>query len=128
MIVRLRERFRCVALDVLGAGPPRVTEGEPLDLGALSRILESFVRALDLSDLTLVLHDLGGPVALGIAPRLHDRIRALIVTESFGWPLARGAPGLARMPGLARAGSAGSGPRARPTTTCARWTGRSERC
>ena len=48
------------------------------------------------------MHDLGGPVALGIAPRLHDRIRALIVTESFGWPLARGAPGLARMPGLAR--------------------------
>jgi len=102
VIVHLRERFRCVGLDVLGAGPPRVAEGEPLDLGALSRILESFVRALDLSDITLVMHDLGGPVALGIAPRLHDRIRALIVTESFGWPLARGAPGLARMPGLAR--------------------------
>ena len=40
VIVRLRERFRCVGLDVLGAGPPRVTEGEPLDLGALSRILD----------------------------------------------------------------------------------------
>ena len=44
VIVRLRERFRCVGLDVLGAGPARVTEGESLDLGALSRILESFVR------------------------------------------------------------------------------------
>ena len=102
VIVRLRERFRCVGLDVLGAARRGSPEGEPLDLGALSRFLESFVRALDLSDLTLVLHDLGGPVALGIAPGLHDRIRALIVTESFGWPLAQGAPGLARMPGLAR--------------------------
>ena len=102
VIVRLRERFRCVGLDVLGAGQPLVTESEPLELGALSRILGSFVRALDLSDITLVMHDLGGPVALGIAPSLHDRIRALIVTESFGWPLAQGAPGLARMPGLAR--------------------------
>ena len=107
VIVRLRERFRCVGLDVLGSGPPRVTEGESLDLGALSRFLGSFVGALDVSDITLVVHDLGGPVALGIAPRLHDRIRALIVTESFGWPLAQGAPGLARMPGLARGGIRG---------------------
>ena len=97
VIVRLRGRFRCVALDVLGAGPSRAPEGRHLDLGAISRILESFVRALDLRDLTLVLHDLGGPVGLGIAPRLHNRIRALIVAESFGWPLAQDTPQLGRM-------------------------------
>jgi haloalkane dehalogenase len=97
VIVRLRGRFRCVALDVLGAGPSRAPEGRHLDLGAISRKLETFVRALDLRDLTLVLHDLGGPVGLGIAPRLHDRIRALIVAESFGWPLAQDTPQLIRM-------------------------------
>ena len=81
----------------LGAGPSRAPEGRHLDLGAISRTLESFVRALDLRDLTLVLHGLGGPVGLGIAPRLHDRIRALIVAESFGWPLAQDIPQLVRM-------------------------------
>jgi len=97
VIVRLRGRFRCVALDVLEADPSQATEGERLDLGAISRTLESFVRALDLRDLTLVLYDLGGPVGLGIAPRLHDRIRALIVAESFGWPLAQDTPQLVQM-------------------------------
>ena len=90
VIVRLLDRFRCIALDVPCADPALATEGERLDFGTPSRILESFVQALDLNDLTLVMHDLGGPVALGIAPRQHDRIQALIVTESFGWPLAPG--------------------------------------
>jgi pimeloyl-ACP methyl ester carboxylesterase len=97
VILRPRARFRCVALDVLGAGPSRAPEGRRLDLGATARTLESFVRTLDLRDLTLVLHDLGGPVGLGIAPRMHDRIRALIVAESFGWPLSQDTPQLVRM-------------------------------
>ena len=101
VIVRLRDRFRCIALDVPCADPALATEGERLDFGPPSRILESFVRTLDLNDLTLVLHDLGGPVALGIAPRQHDRIQALIVTESFGWPLAPGRCGGLRDSGLA---------------------------
>jgi pimeloyl-ACP methyl ester carboxylesterase len=78
VIVRLRNRFRCVALDVPGTSQPRV--------------LESFVRRLDLRDVTLVLHGPGGPVALGAAPRLHDRILAFVVTESFGWPLDEDTP------------------------------------
>lgn len=71
VIVRLRDRFRCVALNVPGFTPPR--------------ILESFARRLDLRDVTLVLYGLGGPVALATASRLHDRIRALVVAESIGW-------------------------------------------
>jgi pimeloyl-ACP methyl ester carboxylesterase len=90
VIVRLRDRFRCVALDLPSANPSLATDRERLDFAAPSRILESFVRTLDLNDLTLVLHDLGGPVALGIALRQHERIQALVVTESFGWPLAPG--------------------------------------
>jgi pimeloyl-ACP methyl ester carboxylesterase len=90
VIVRLRDRFRCVALDVPSASPALATEDERLDFGAPARILESLVRTLDLKDLTLVLHDLGGPVALGVALREQDRIQALVVTESFGWPLAPG--------------------------------------
>jgi pimeloyl-ACP methyl ester carboxylesterase len=97
VIVRLRERFRCVALDVPCATTAIANPNGRLDFGTPWRILESFVRALDLRDLILVLHDLGGPVGLGIAPRLHPRIRALIVVESFGWPLPHGTPGLARM-------------------------------
>jgi pimeloyl-ACP methyl ester carboxylesterase len=78
VIVRLRERFRCVVLELPGL--------------SLSPVLEPFVRRLELRDITLVLHDLFGPIALGIAPRLDDRIRALVVAESFGWPLHEETP------------------------------------
>lgn len=40
--------------------------------------LERFVLALDLSAITLVMHDFGGPVGMGFAARHPDRIRRVI--------------------------------------------------
>lgn len=40
--------------------------------------LEKFVLALDLTDITLVMHDFGGPVGMGFAARRPDRIRRII--------------------------------------------------
>jgi haloalkane dehalogenase len=97
LIVRLRGQFRCVALDFPGSGlSPAAVDYWP-GLAAASRVLEAFVRALDLRDVTLVAHDLGGPVAFGVAARLPERFRAMAVTESFGWPLSEGHPRTARL-------------------------------
>jgi len=96
LIVRLRPEFRCVALDFPGAGLSKAAEGFQPGLEAASRVLESFVRTLDFRDITLVVHDLGGPVAIGTAA-LHDRIRGIVVIESFGWSLSRENPKVARM-------------------------------
>lgn len=46
-----------------------------------------FVRALDLKDLTLVVHATAGPSALDMAVHERERIRALVVSNSFAWPL-----------------------------------------
>jgi pimeloyl-ACP methyl ester carboxylesterase len=62
-----------------------------------SRVLESFVDALDLRDISLVVHDLGGPVALGVAAGRPDRFGALVVTEPFAWPLSQANPAIARV-------------------------------
>jgi haloalkane dehalogenase len=43
--------------------------------------LERFVLALDLRDITLVMHDFGGPVGMGLAARHPDRIRRIISTN-----------------------------------------------
>jgi haloalkane dehalogenase len=40
--------------------------------------LEAFVLALDLAVITLVMHDFGGPVGMGLAARRPDRIRRVI--------------------------------------------------
>jgi pimeloyl-ACP methyl ester carboxylesterase len=96
-IIRLREQFRCVALDFPGAGLSKAAEGYRPGLEAASKVLESFIRALNLEDITLVLHDLGGPVALGMSPSLLGRVRGIVVSESFGWPLSEEFPQVARM-------------------------------
>jgi haloalkane dehalogenase len=51
--------------------------------------LEKFVLALDLTDITLVMHDFGGPVGMGLAARHPGRIRRIISTNGptpFGQP------------------------------------------
>jgi len=103
VIDRLRDRFRCVAVDVPGAPTALTAEG----LEASSRVLEAFVRRLGLRDLTLVMCGLGGPVALRTAASLHERIRALVVTESFGWPPSGERPEVARALGFADVGTSG---------------------
>jgi len=43
--------------------------------------IERFVLALDLTEITLVMHDFGGPVGMGLAARHPNRIRRLISTN-----------------------------------------------
>jgi len=64
--------------------------------------LEKFVLQLDLNDITLVMHDFGGPVGMGLAARHPGRIKRIISTNGptpFGQP-----DGLERL--LKNAGSA----------------------
>lgn len=85
LIGRLRNRFRVVTLDFPGSGlSPDVDRA--LSLEADSRLLEQFVHHLGLSDLTLVVHDLGGPVGLGFATRHPESARGLALVNTFAWP------------------------------------------
>lgn len=88
LITELRDEFRCIALDFPGLGLSGAASNFEPTVSANSRILELFVEALDLQDITLLVHDMGGPVGLGFAARHSDRIRALIVAQSFAWPLS----------------------------------------
>lgn len=53
--------------------------------------LERFVIALDLRNITLVMHDFGGPVGMGMAARHPDRIRRLVAANA---PTPLGQPDL----------------------------------
>jgi haloalkane dehalogenase len=97
VIDRLRPEFRCVTLDLPGTGLSHAADGYRPGVEAASRVLEQFVLALDLRDITLVVHDVGGPVAFGLAARHPDRIRGIAITESFGWALPDENPRVARM-------------------------------
>jgi haloalkane dehalogenase len=85
VITRLRDDFRCITLDFPGYGlSPEPADGD-LDLEAQSRLLGRFVSELDLTDITLVLHDLGGVVGMGFAAAHPDLVRGLVMSNTFAW-------------------------------------------
>ncbi|MCA1844098.1 MAG: alpha/beta fold hydrolase [Actinobacteria bacterium] len=87
LIARLRHDFRCVACDFPGSGLSPARPGEQPTMAASARLLERFTETLELDRVTLVVHDVGGPVALATAARHPERVAGLAVAESFGWSL-----------------------------------------
>ncbi|HKP59137.1 MAG TPA: alpha/beta fold hydrolase [Polyangiales bacterium] len=84
----LRQERRTIAVDHLGFGlsdKPRDAGYRPEDHAR--RLLE-FVRALDLRELTLVVHDFGGPIGLPIMLEEPERVRSLVILNSWAWPHA----------------------------------------
>ena len=88
-IVRLQKDFRTIAIDFPGFGLAPASDTE-LTIPELSTVLAEFVAELELSDVTLVAHDLGGPVALGAAAVDSGRYRALVLTNTFAWEPDKG--------------------------------------
>jgi haloalkane dehalogenase len=96
-IIGLRDRFRCVALDYPGFGLSIAREGYGCTLVEHSEIVEKFIGRLDLSEITMMVHDSGGPIGLGVAVRHPERFKALILTDTFGWALSDHNPSVVRM-------------------------------
>ena len=88
VIVRLRGQFRCLTLDFPGCGLSPDAPGHDHSVPANAQILAGFMDALDLQDITMVVHDVGGPLGFLVATRRPERFRALVISNTFGWPLA----------------------------------------
>ena len=87
-IGHLSRTHRCIAMDHLGFGlsdRPRDFEYTP---ESHARVLRTFVDRLDLRDVTLVVHDYGGPIALPLALGTSGRVRRLVIVNSWMWSFA----------------------------------------
>ena len=79
---------RCVAFDHMGFG--RSDKPPQLSAYSLERHIENaiaLIDALDLSDVTLVGHDWGGPIGLGAMLERSDRLRAVVLMNTWAWEL-----------------------------------------
>ncbi|RYZ43863.1 MAG: haloalkane dehalogenase [Myxococcaceae bacterium] len=86
VIPRLDDRGRCLAPDLIGmgaSGKPDI----PYRFADHSRYLEAWFAALDLRDVVLVGYDWGGVLALDWARRHPDRVRGVVVFETFLRPM-----------------------------------------
>lgn len=85
LIRGLSRHFRCVAPDHIGFG----LSDKPFDVSYRPQFhaanLERFVEALGLRDITLVLHDWGGPIGVSYALDHPDNVRRLIVFNTWFW-------------------------------------------
>jgi haloalkane dehalogenase len=87
IIIRLRKWFRCIAPDFPGFGlseHPPVYSYTPEEH---AQTVQALVTALDLRDLTLMGHDWGGPIAMRVALDQVERIRSLVMGNTWYWPM-----------------------------------------
>jgi len=86
IIIRLRKSFRCMALDYPGFG----LSAHPMEYRFTpeehANVVRSFVQGMDLGDLTVMGHDWGGPIGMHLALEETDRIRALVMGNTWYWP------------------------------------------
>ncbi len=82
---------RVIAVDHMGFGKSAAPQDRDYWLQNHIDNLERFVLAHDLRDLTLVMHDFGGPTGMGVAIRHPDRIKRIV---SVNGPTPAGQPDL----------------------------------
>jgi cis-3-alkyl-4-acyloxetan-2-one decarboxylase len=81
LIPVLSPTHRVVVPDHIGFGKSETPPERTYWLQDHIENLERFVLALDLTDITLVMHDFGGPIGMGLAARHPNRIRRVISTN-----------------------------------------------
>ena len=88
LIERLRSGFRCVAVDHVGFGlSSRSDRSEDHHPKSHAVRFASLMDHLDLQDLTLVMEDWGGPIGLDFARRQPERVKRLVIGNTWCWPV-----------------------------------------
>src|SRR6185503_2250079 len=83
----LRDAFRCVVPDLPGFGLSDKPPGDAYRPEDQARRLSAFIDALGLKDLALVVHDFGGPIGLAHAVDQPERVRNLVIFNTWMWSL-----------------------------------------
>lgn len=87
LIAALSKRFRCIAPDHLGFGQSARPRSFAYTPEAHAAVLEEFVDRLGLADVTLVVHDFGGPIGLPLALEPATCVKRIVILNSWAWPL-----------------------------------------
>ncbi len=86
LIAALRDRYRCIAPDHPGFGLSRAAPGYGYTPAEHAAVLERFVQELDLSDVTMMVQDWGGPIGFAAATRQPERFAAFVIGNTWAWP------------------------------------------
>ncbi|WP_433758964.1 alpha/beta fold hydrolase [Nocardia sp. CA-135398] len=86
VIIGLRDRFRCIAVDYPGFGLSKAAPGYGFTPAEHAHVVEQLITRLDLRNATLLVQDWGGPIGFAIATRHPDRFAAFVIGNTWAWP------------------------------------------
>jgi len=86
----LSKTHRCLAPDYMGFGRSDKPLDKPYTLRQHIENFTAFALGLDLREATLVMQDWGGPIGLGFATKHPDRIKRLVILNTWAFRLPEG--------------------------------------
>lgn len=84
LLLELSPHYRCVTLDAPGSGLSAQPHS-PVSLRGAASAVSSVIEALDLHEITIIFHDVGGPAGLAAAAEHPKRIAGLVALNAIGW-------------------------------------------
>ena len=84
-VAKLSKRHRCIAIDHIGFGlsdKPENFDGKPQ---SHSKNITEFIEKCKLENITIVVHDFGGPIGLSSAIQNHDKIKQVVMFNTWLW-------------------------------------------
>jgi pimeloyl-ACP methyl ester carboxylesterase len=86
LILGLRDRCRCIAVDHIGCGLSDKPANYDYTLAQRIDDLSQLVERLDLNRITLVAHDWGGAIGLGTVQKLKSRFSRIVLFNTGAFP------------------------------------------
>jgi len=87
-IKALAKDYRCIAVDHIGFGLSDKPEDFSYHPQELSQNLAGLINSLQLENITLVVHDFGGPIGLPYAIENPQKIKRLVLFNTWLWSTA----------------------------------------
>lgn len=86
IIVRLQDRFRCIAPDYLGFGLSDRPSSFGYAIADHAAVMGEFVDHLGLDDYVTMGQDWGGPISMAVASARAGRVRGVVLGNTWFWP------------------------------------------
>lgn len=86
----LAQTYQVIALDLPGFGQSSKLPNDSYSFRYYLEILDGFLDALEITQLSLMVHDLGGPIGLLWAVRNPERIKRLVLFNTLVYPNVSG--------------------------------------
>jgi haloalkane dehalogenase len=86
IIIALRDHFRCIAPDYLGFGLSERPSGFGYTIDEHAGVVGEFVDHLNLDGYLTMGQDWGGPISMAVDVMRADRVRGVILGNTWFWP------------------------------------------